>query len=74
VVEARPDRRVAVAEVGDHLLRAQMGWSPGERTFEARYNAVATPFNWKFTRRKLENLLQRVDTPDNPTHHHRQAA
>jgi transposase len=42
--------------------------------FENRYNAVATPFNWKFTRRELENLLHRVDTHDNPAHPQRQAA
>jgi DDE superfamily endonuclease len=42
--------------------------------FEARYNAVARPFNWKFTRRELENLLRRVDTHDHPAHPQRQAA
>jgi hypothetical protein len=42
--------------------------------FEARYNAVARPFNWKFTRRELENPLHRIDTHDNPTHPQRQAA
>ena len=29
--------------------------------FEARYNPIATPFGWKFTRRDLRNLLQRID-------------
>jgi transposase len=29
--------------------------------FEARYNAVATPFNWKFTRTDLDDLLSRLD-------------
>src|SRR3954463_6810801 len=42
--------------------------------FEPRYNAVATPFNWKFTRRELENLLQQLDTHDNPAQPQRQAA
>jgi hypothetical protein len=42
--------------------------------FETRYNAVARPFNWKFTRRELKNLLHRVDTHDNPAHPQRQAA
>ena len=42
--------------------------------FEARYNAVAKPFNWKFTRRELVNLLRRVDTHDHPAHPQRQAA
>jgi transposase len=28
--------------------------------FEARYNAVATPFNWKFTRDDLNELLVRI--------------
>jgi transposase len=30
--------------------------------FEIRYNAVAKPFNWKFTRTDLTDLLQRIDT------------
>ena len=34
--------------------------------FETRYNAIAAPFNWKFTRRELENLLQRIDAHENP--------
>jgi transposase len=29
--------------------------------FEPRYNAAARPFNWRFTRTDLENLLQRID-------------
>jgi transposase len=32
--------------------------------FETRYNAVATPFNWKFTRTDLDDLLHRIDTHD----------
>jgi DDE superfamily endonuclease len=42
--------------------------------FETRYNAVAKPFNWKFTRHELDNLLRQVDTHDNPAHPQRQAA
>jgi transposase len=30
--------------------------------FEARYNAIAKPFNWKFTRTDLDDLLHRIDT------------
>jgi transposase len=30
--------------------------------FETRYNAIAQPFNWKFTRTDLNDLLQRIDT------------
>ena len=30
-------------------------------TFETRYNAVATPFNWKFTHTDLDDLLDRID-------------
>ena len=41
--------------------------------FETRYNAIAAPFNWKFTRRELENLLQRIDAHENPTNNHQQA-
>ncbi len=29
--------------------------------FQARYNAVAKPFNWKFTRNDLDALLDRID-------------
>ncbi|HET6919388.1 MAG TPA: IS630 family transposase [Jiangellaceae bacterium] len=42
--------------------------------FEARYNAVATPFNWKFTRRDLDDLLRRIDAHQNHTENHRLAA
>jgi transposase len=41
--------------------------------FETRYNAVAAPFNWKFTRRELGNLLQRIDTHENPASYRQQA-
>jgi transposase len=30
--------------------------------FEARYNAIARPFTWKFTRTDLNDLLRRIDT------------
>ncbi len=29
--------------------------------FETRYNAIATPFNWKFTRTDLSDLVRRID-------------
>jgi hypothetical protein len=29
--------------------------------FETRYNAVAKPFNWKFTRTDLNDLLDRIN-------------
>jgi len=29
--------------------------------FQTRYNAVAKPFNWKFTRSDLDALLDRID-------------
>jgi transposase len=35
--------------------------------FEIRYNAVAKPFNWKFTRHDLDDLLKRIDAHQNPT-------
>jgi transposase len=41
--------------------------------FETRYNAIARPFNWKFTRTDLHNLLHRIDAHDN-TQPHTQAA
>lgn len=38
--------------------------------FEARYNATAGPFNWKFTTTDLHDLLTRLDRhqPDDPGH------
>jgi hypothetical protein len=33
--------------------------------FETRYNAIAKPFSWKFTRTDLANLLRRIDAHDN---------
>jgi transposase len=35
--------------------------------FEARYNTIATPFSWKFTRTDLDDLLHRIDA-HNRTH------
>jgi transposase len=37
--------------------------------FETRYNAIARPFNWKFTRTDLADLLHRIDAHDNPQPH-----
>jgi len=34
--------------------------------FEHRYNEIAEPLDWKFTRRDLTELLQRLD--QQPTH------
>lgn len=31
--------------------------------FESRYNATATPFDWRFTRNDLHDMLSRVDAP-----------
>jgi transposase len=42
--------------------------------FETRYNAVATPFNWKFTRHNLDDLLKRIDAHDNHPENHGLAA
>jgi transposase len=33
--------------------------------FETRYNAIAKPFSWKFTRADLHDLLRRIDVHDN---------
>ena len=41
--------------------------------FEIRYNAIARPFNWKFTRTDLDDLLHRIDAYDR-THPHALAA
>src|SRR5271166_4338604 len=37
--------------------------------FEARYNAIARPFDWKFTRADLSNLLRRIDAHDKTKTH-----
>jgi transposase len=37
--------------------------------FEIRYNAVAKPFNWKFTRTDLSDLLHRIDAHDQTQPH-----
>jgi hypothetical protein len=34
------------------------------RAFEARYNATAQPFKWKFTTSDLDDLLARLDRHD----------
>jgi transposase len=41
--------------------------------FETRYNAIARPFNWKFTRTDLNDLLHRIDA-HNKTQPHALAA
>jgi transposase len=38
--------------------------------FEIRYNAIATPFNWKFTRHDLDDLLRRIDARENRIEDH----
>ena len=42
--------------------------------FEIRYNAIATPFNWKFNQRDLEDLLRRIDAHQNQPKDHLLAA
>ena len=42
--------------------------------FETRYNAVAAPFNWKFTRTDLDDLLHRIDAHERRGDDHRLAA
>jgi hypothetical protein len=37
--------------------------------FETRYNAIARPFTWKFTRTDLSDLLQRIDAHDKAQPH-----
>ena len=37
--------------------------------FETRYNAIARPFNWKFTRTDLDDLLHRIDAHDKTQPH-----
>src|SRR5205814_8011582 len=42
--------------------------------FEIRYNAVAQPFDWRFTRTDLNALLDRLTTHEASTTDHRIAA
>jgi hypothetical protein len=37
--------------------------------FETRYNAIARPFSWKFTRTDLSDLLCRIDAHQDPQPH-----
>jgi len=37
--------------------------------FEIRYNAVARPFSWKFTRADLGDLLHRIEARDQTKPH-----
>jgi transposase len=37
--------------------------------FEIRYNAIARPFNWKFTRTDLDDLLHRIDAHNKTQSH-----
>jgi DDE superfamily endonuclease len=37
--------------------------------FETRYNTIARPFDWRFTRAGLNDLLHRIDAHDNAQPH-----
>jgi hypothetical protein len=41
--------------------------------FEIRYNAIARPFNWTFTRTDLNDLLHRIDAHEKTQPHARAA-
>lgn len=41
--------------------------------FEIRYNAIARPFSWKFTRADLRDLLGRIEAHDKARPHARAA-
>jgi len=42
--------------------------------FEARYNPIAAPFGWTFTRRNLHDLLRRIEHHERGDSGHQQAA
>jgi len=42
--------------------------------FEARYNPIAAPFGWTFTRRDLRDLLRRIEHHRHDDGDHQQAA
>ena len=37
--------------------------------FQTRYNAIAKPFSWKFTRTDLDDLLHRITAHNNAQPH-----
>jgi hypothetical protein len=47
-----PDDFTSLAEVEDRLL-----------SFQERYQAIAKPFDWRFTRDDLTKLLARISDP-----------
>jgi transposase len=53
-----PNDFTSLAQIRDRLA-----------AFENRYNAIARPFNWKFTRDDLNDLLRRIDAHDNTQPH-----
>ena len=53
-----PNDFSSLDQIRDHLA-----------AFDARYNAIARPFNWKFTRTDLNDLLHRIDAHNNAQPH-----
>jgi hypothetical protein len=47
-----PNDFESLADLEDRLLR-----------FQKRYEQIATPFEWKFTRKDLVNLMQKLSVP-----------
>ena len=50
-----PNNLASLAELEDRLLQ-----------FQDYYEKIAQPFQWKFTRRDLANLMSKLQTHDNP--------
>jgi transposase len=53
-----PNDFTGLDQIRDHLA-----------AFETRYNAIARPFTWKFTRTDLSDLLRRIDAHDKTQPH-----
>ncbi len=53
-----PNDFTSLAQIRDRLA-----------AFETRYNAIARPFTWKFTRADLHDLLHRIDAHDKAQPH-----
>ena len=53
-----PNDFTDLGQIGDRLA-----------AFEARYNAIARPFDWKFTRADLDDLLHRIDAHEKTQPH-----
>lgn len=60
---APPSRQRSTRPSGLDQIRGRLA------AFGIRYNAIARPFTWRFTRADLGDLLRRIDARDKPQPH-----